>query len=152
MRLRGGGLGRHRAAAGAWAVAAVVCTAVTLSWAQAPARPAERVSDADAAALLDHLLDEHAAARAHRAGEVLDAVVGSLEYPGGGPLADKFPSERARDEERVAAAVRALDDEEPQRPVFSAEWLQEEVSRARPTATDSVLAPAPCLLRRTQSS
>lgn len=88
--------------------AALVCAfAFSLSL---HARAEEHISDAEAASVLDHLLLEHDAVRMHRAAEVLDAVVSSLESPTGLAAEDKFPSERAQDEERVAAAVRALDE------------------------------------------
>ena len=91
-----------------FSAAALVCAFVfSLSL---HARAEEHISDAEAASVLDHLLSEHDAVRMHRAAEVLDSVVSSLESPTGMAAEDKFPSERAQDAERVAAAVRALDE------------------------------------------
>ena len=76
----------------------------------APASPDVLMSDGEAAAVLEHILQEHDAAAVHHAGAVLEAVEDSMEYPGGGPLEDKFDSERDSDEQRVASAVRALEE------------------------------------------
>ena len=85
--------------------AAIVCAcAFSLS---SQVRAEEHISEAEAASVLDRLLRDHDAVRMHRAA---DAVARSLESPTGMAVDDKFPSERAQDEERVAAAVRALDE------------------------------------------
>jgi hypothetical protein len=88
-----------------FSAAALVCAcAFSLS---SHVRAEEHISEAEAASVLDRLLRDHDAVRMHRAA---DAVARSLESPTGMAVDDKFPSERAQDEERVAAAVRELDE------------------------------------------
>ena len=62
-----------------------------------------------AADMLENVMREHDEAALHHAGSVLEAVVDMEERPGGGPLEDKYPIERERDEQQLDAAVRALD-------------------------------------------
>lgn len=62
-----------------------------------------------AADTLSNVMREHDEAALHHAGSVLEAVVDMEERPGGGPLEDKYPIERERDEQQLDAAVRALD-------------------------------------------
>eukprot|EP00277_Geminigera_cryophila_P017713 CAMPEP_0179436128 /NCGR_PEP_ID=MMETSP0799-20121207/20133_1 /TAXON_ID=46947 /ORGANISM="Geminigera cryophila, Strain CCMP2564" /LENGTH=150 /DNA_ID=CAMNT_0021215979 /DNA_START=139 /DNA_END=591 /DNA_ORIENTATION=- len=118
--------------------AALLCAAVAVSLNKG-SMPSSLLSQGEAAAVLEHVLQTHDEAAAHHAGAVLEAVVDSMELPGDGPLEEKYPSEIEQDEQRVASAVRALDEEEKgterirdedegvdqETLPFSADWLQD---------------------------
>lgn len=139
-------------------LAAICVCATVAARLSAVSAPSVLISDAEAAAVLESVLQEHDTAAAHQAGAVLEAVADSIEMPGDRPLEEQYEIERERNEQRVAAAVRALDEEEEgtrqdaehdqgleeeegvgeegQDPeMFAAKWLQEEEPREMKTET-----------------
>ena len=148
----------HRGARRRLALAVLVacaCAAVSVTWRASVSvvSPSVLISDAEAAAVLQHVLREHDKAAAHHAGAVLEAVVDSIDMPGDRPLEEQYESERQHNEQRVSAAVLALDEEEEgtqqdtgaaleevegaaeeeeEPEMFSAKWLQEEEPDMQP--------------------